>query len=266
VFYFERGSPPKRHAAQPDQRGQRRVYWCSTLAAWTRPTRTVGRTSRPIALQAERALSNRMASGHGPNGRRRAGRSTRPSCRSVRAEPSGKSALGRRAALALRSRMHGDVHAAISYAKAGPTAIRWMYEGAIDPPELGFVLLMRDPLERTPFRIEVEICPGAVRASEQARAAVSPHVHVSGYSQGLDGGDGRSASHLNWSAFGRVLAASVCSLVSAASSACWCGRGRCRLNHVHPSQDASCSLHPVPPALVTPPTRPAVAGARRQWD
>jgi hypothetical protein len=35
------------------------------------------------------------------------------------------------------------------FLKAGPTAMRWMYEGAIDPPALRFVLLMRDPLERT---------------------------------------------------------------------------------------------------------------------
>lgn len=28
-------------------------------------------------------------------------------------------------------------------------AMRWMYEGAIDPAALRFILLMRDPLERT---------------------------------------------------------------------------------------------------------------------
>lgn len=35
------------------------------------------------------------------------------------------------------------------FLKAGPRAMRWMYEGAVDPPALRFVLLLRDPLERT---------------------------------------------------------------------------------------------------------------------
>jgi hypothetical protein len=164
-----------------------------------------------------------------PKGHRRAGHSTRPSCRSVRAEPSGKSALGRRAALALRSCTHGDVHAAISYAKARSTPMRWMHEGAIDPPELGFVLLMRDRSSAPLFELKsehVQVRRGnaSERASEGGRVAARPRARVIARA-GRWGWTERLSSELE-----RVWASACCQCllpVSAAEFACWCGRGRC---------------------------------------